>query len=93
MSTVFNIHNSCLIWLIKLLQKQLDALNMIHCYYFDGSVLDMADCQPHGCFPRFHSWSQHGSSITRLLSASAGTVLISSSLDDNCKVNWPSLLL
>ncbi|RWR96864.1 WD40 repeat [Cinnamomum micranthum f. kanehirae] len=50
------------------------------------SVLDMADCQPHGYFPRFHSWSQHGSSITGLLSASAGTVLISSSLDGNCKV-------
>ncbi|XXG89184.1 hypothetical protein AAC387_Pa12g1250 [Persea americana] len=50
------------------------------------SVLDMADSQPHGCFPRFHSWSQHGSSITGLLSASAGTVLISSSLDGNCKV-------
>ncbi|KAL5991073.1 hypothetical protein ACLOJK_011979 [Asimina triloba] len=57
------------------------------CVWTLMSVLDLADSQMSGSLPSFHSLSEHGGSITGLLTSSASSsVLVSSSLDGTCKV-------
>ncbi|XP_077228204.1 protein ROOT INITIATION DEFECTIVE 3-like [Tasmannia lanceolata] len=64
------------------------------CVWTMISVLEKSDSQPSGSFTPFHSWSEHESSITGLLSTSGGgssSMLISSSLDGTCKV-WDLII-